>query len=145
VLVQKVYLPQGEWYSLSDGTRFTGGRSYLIRASLGQVPLFLRGGGVLPMGPVRQYSSEPNAEPLTLVVAPGTGSSLLYEDKGEGYDYREGKYRRSMFTVTQAKGRLHISREREGRFQPEYAKIRIQVLGIGKEVLVDQDFTEVLI
>jgi alpha-glucosidase (family GH31 glycosyl hydrolase) len=55
------------------------------------MPLYVRGGAILPMGPVKQYTSEPSDAPLTLVVYPGTdGTFTLYEDDGVSFAYRQG-------------------------------------------------------
>ena len=54
------------------------------------MPLYVRGGAVLPVGPVKQYTAEPSTDPITLVVYPGaSGASSLYEDDGSTLDYRK--------------------------------------------------------
>lgn len=61
-----------------------------------QLPrLLLRGGAILPMGPIMQHTGQRPLDPLTLVVsldAEGKASGVLYEDAGEGFGYREGDY-----------------------------------------------------
>lgn len=59
------------------------------------MPLYLRAGAVLPLGPVKQYVSEASGDPITLLVAPGAnGESFLYEDDGETFNFRHGEYMR---------------------------------------------------
>jgi alpha-glucosidase (family GH31 glycosyl hydrolase) len=63
------------------------------------MPLYLRAGTVLPMGPVKQFVGETVAEPASLVVYPGAnGASSLYEDDGRTFSYRQGAYMRIAMT-----------------------------------------------
>jgi len=92
---RKLYLPRGPWYDLWTEERIEGGREIERKVDLATMPLHVRGGAVLPLGPVRQYSDEPSAEPMTLVVHAGAdGSSSLYEDDGESFAYRKGEWMR---------------------------------------------------
>ena len=82
---------------------------------LATLPLYVRAGAILPLGPVRQYVGENSHDPLELVIHPGAdGRFLLYEDDGETFDYRRGRYRlielrwegaRRRLTVAPATGR----------------------------------------
>jgi alpha-glucosidase (family GH31 glycosyl hydrolase) len=59
------------------------------------MPLYVRAGAVIPMGPVKQYTEEPVDGPLTLWVHPGAdGSFSLYEDDGKTFDYRKQEFMR---------------------------------------------------
>jgi alpha-glucosidase (family GH31 glycosyl hydrolase) len=59
------------------------------------IPLFVRAGAVLPMGPVRQYTSEKVDGPTELFVHPGAnGAFSLYEDDGRSFDFRTGAFQR---------------------------------------------------
>ncbi len=59
------------------------------------LPLYVRAGAVLPMGPLRQYTSEVTDGPLTLTVFPGAnGSGFLHEDDGESFNFRNGEFMR---------------------------------------------------
>jgi alpha-glucosidase (family GH31 glycosyl hydrolase) len=78
------------------------------------MPLFVRAGAILPLGPVKQYTSEHVDEPLTLSVYPGAdGFFLLYEDDGSSFNYRKGEWmgieitwsdRQHLLRLTLAKG-----------------------------------------
>ena len=55
------------------------------------MPLFIRAGGIVLLGPVRQYADEPTEEPVAVTVYPGAdGSFVWYEDAGDGYGYEQG-------------------------------------------------------
>jgi alpha-glucosidase/alpha-D-xyloside xylohydrolase len=88
---RRVYLPRGAWIDFWTNERVEGGREIDRPVDLETMPLYVRAGAVLPMGPVRQYVDEPVQEPVSLVVYPGaSGSSSLYEDDGRTFRYRQG-------------------------------------------------------
>lgn len=92
---RSVYLPRGTtWIDFWTHERHAGG--VIDKAvDLGTLPLFVRAGAIIPMGPVVQYTEQPTDEPLTLVVYPGAdGASSLYEDDGHSFDYRRGAFSR---------------------------------------------------
>ena len=66
-----------------------GGREIDRAVDLATIPLYVRAGAILPMGPVKQYTGEQVDGPLTVHVYPGAdGAFLLYEDDGQSFDYR---------------------------------------------------------
>ena len=88
-----VYLPRGVWYDFWTGERIDGGREVTRKVDLETMPLYVRAGAILPMGPVKQYAGEKVDAPLELKVHPGAdGSFLLYEDDGASFDYRKGEW-----------------------------------------------------
>jgi alpha-glucosidase/alpha-D-xyloside xylohydrolase len=90
---RKVYLPHGDWYDYWTGERLTGGREVTRRVDLETMPLYIRAGAVLPMGPVKQYTGEKVDEPLELTVHPGAdGAFFLYDDDGATFAYRKGDW-----------------------------------------------------
>ena len=91
--VRKVYLPRGVWFDFWTNEKLAGGREIDRAVDLSIMPLYLRAGAILPMGPVKQYTSEPSSEPTTLTVYPGArGSGFLYEDDGKSFDYKQGAF-----------------------------------------------------
>jgi alpha-glucosidase (family GH31 glycosyl hydrolase) len=57
------------------------------------IPLYVRAGAIVPLGPVKQFTGETKDEPLSISVFPGSDASfLLYEDDGISFDYRTGKW-----------------------------------------------------
>jgi alpha-glucosidase/alpha-D-xyloside xylohydrolase len=89
---RNVYLPKGTWFDFWTNERIEGGREIDRAVDLATIPLYVRAGAVLPMGPVKQYSEEPSDEPTTLIVYPGGNRfSTLYDDDGKSFDYRQGK------------------------------------------------------
>jgi alpha-glucosidase len=92
-----VYLPQGSWFDYWTGRQVTGGRVIHVEAPLETVPLFVREGAIIPMGPEMNYVGEKPADPVTFAIYPGKRqtSFSLYEDDGVSPAYRKGVYRRT--------------------------------------------------
>ena len=88
------YLPKGaDWYDFWTNRRMKGGQTVTLQASLDQVPMFVRAGSILPLGPEMQYTGEKSWENLELRIYPGAdGSFVLYEDEGDNYNYEKGVY-----------------------------------------------------
>jgi alpha-glucosidase/alpha-D-xyloside xylohydrolase len=92
---RRVYLPRGAWVDFWTGERVTGPATVDRAVDLATMPLYVRAGAVIPLGPVRQYTEEPSDEPTTLLVHPGAdGASTLYDDDGHTFDYRRGAWTR---------------------------------------------------
>ncbi|MGB6483662.1 MAG: TIM-barrel domain-containing protein [Candidatus Acidiferrales bacterium] len=90
---RRVYLPRGDWYDFWAGERTEGGREINRDVDLETLPLFVRAGAILPLGPVRQHTGEKVDGPLSVTIYPGAdGSFLLYEDDGKSFDYRKGEW-----------------------------------------------------
>ncbi len=105
-----VYLPAGsEWYDFWTDRRCSGGERLDADAPLERIPVFVRAGSIVPMGPVRQHAGDlPNA-PLEIHVYPGRdGAFSLYEDEGDGYGYEGGAFSTIEFRWQDAQRRLTI-------------------------------------
>lgn len=91
---RNVYLPScGGWYDFYTGKFENGGRSVCADAPYGRMPLYVRAGSVVPMGPDMQYSDEKPADVMDLYVYMGAdGHFALYEDEGVNYNYEKGLY-----------------------------------------------------
>jgi alpha-glucosidase (family GH31 glycosyl hydrolase) len=93
VTSRKVYLPQGDWFDFWSGERITGGRDLSRAVDLETMPLFVRAGAILPLGPVKQYVDEKIDQPVSISIYPGSDASfLLYEDDGKSFNYRRGEW-----------------------------------------------------
>jgi alpha-D-xyloside xylohydrolase len=89
-----VYLPAGtDWYDFWTGHTYAGGQTIQADAPISRLPLFVRAGSILPMGPVRQHVNDLSEAPIELHVYPGQdGSFELYEDEGDQYNYENGVF-----------------------------------------------------
>lgn len=109
---RRVYLPAGDWYDFWTGEQMKGGTEISRNVDLETLPLFVRAGAILPLGPVKQYTSETVDEPLSINVYPGAdGTFLLYEDDGRSFDYRKGAWMGIQMTLDDSlqKLRLHLA------------------------------------
>ena len=88
------YLPKGaEWYDFWTNQRYKGGQNVTLQTSFDCVPMFVRAGSILPLGPEMQYVGEKSWDSLELRVYPGTDATFtLYEDEGDSYNYEKGVY-----------------------------------------------------
>lgn len=90
---RRLYLPPGTWYDFWTEEVLAGGREITRQVNLATIPLYVRAGSILPLGPVKQYATEVAPGPVTLTVYPGSdGHFLLYEDDGTSFNYEKGKY-----------------------------------------------------
>jgi alpha-glucosidase (family GH31 glycosyl hydrolase) len=90
---RNIYLPRGVWYDFWTNERLEGGREITRPVDLETMPLYVRTGAILPLGPVRQYANQQSDEPLNLTIYSGADSSFhLYEDDGKSFDYRRGEW-----------------------------------------------------
>jgi len=88
-----VYLPAGGWYDFWTQTRYTGPRGIGVDAPLDRLPLFVRAGAIVPMGPVTQCSDDYRPDEITLLVYPDGNSRFeIYEDDGYTNAYRQSHY-----------------------------------------------------
>ena len=88
------YLPSGaEWYDFWTGKRFKGGQKVTLQTQLDRVPMFVRAGSILPLGPEMQYTGEKSWDDLEIRIYPGAdGTFVLYEDEGDNYNYEKGVF-----------------------------------------------------
>jgi alpha-glucosidase (family GH31 glycosyl hydrolase) len=88
-----LYLPPGRWTDFWTGEDLEGGREISRNVDLETLPLYVRGGAILPLGPVKQYTDEKIEEPITISIYPGADASFLfYHDDGVSFDYRHGEW-----------------------------------------------------
>jgi alpha-D-xyloside xylohydrolase len=110
------YLPKTDWYDFWTGQKQSGGMAIHAAAPLDRMPLYVRAGSIIPMGPDLQYAAEKPADPVELRVYRGADGALtLYEDENDGYDYEKGVYATIPIRWNEATHTLEIG-ERKGKF-----------------------------
>ena len=113
-----VYLPKGDWFDFWTGERVEG-REVDRAVDLETMPLYVRAGSILPLGPVKQYTSEKVDEPTAIHIYPGADASfLLYEDDGESFDYRKGEWMGVEATWNEARRKLTLRLAHGSRMLP---------------------------
>ncbi|MEO8394277.1 MAG: TIM-barrel domain-containing protein, partial [Chloroflexota bacterium] len=91
---RSVYLPAGsDWYDFWTGQCYAGGQTLNAEAVLDTMPLYVRSGSIVPIGPNIQYADEQPDAPLELHIFRGqNGSFTLYDDEGDNYNYEGGNF-----------------------------------------------------
>jgi alpha-D-xyloside xylohydrolase len=104
-----LYLPKGTWYDFRTGVAVEGGRAIDAPAPIDKIPLYVRAGGIVPLGPEIEYAAEKPADPIELRVYRGAdGSFDLYEDENDNYNYEKGVHAVIPFRWSEATGTLTI-------------------------------------
>jgi alpha-glucosidase len=125
-----VYLPAGVWYDFWTGARLSGPVDIPVHAPLDGLPLYVRGGSVVPMGPVVQYADEYVPEALELHVFAGDGTGNLYEDDGETQAHQGGELRLTRFGLSTSDSRLTLTRSSAGPYDPGYRGYDVLLRGL---------------
>lgn len=124
---RQVYLPAGAWYDWYTGERLAGGRFILAPTPMDHIPLYARGGAVIPMWPEAPASTMGYApDPVELhIFAPaddGSYHSSLHEDDGLTFAFQRGAFYRTHFTLTRTGDRLELAASVTGDGYPEFAR-----------------------
>ena len=120
VSARAVYLPRDTWYAWGSDEPLAGPTHLLDEAPLETLPLYVRGGALLPMWPTAAHTGLVERDALRLHLWPGHGQLDLYEDDGETRAYAGGEFRLTPFRLRQAGGALTLSwtRARGGYANP---------------------------
>ena len=112
-----IYFPKcGGWFDFYTGKYYEGGLTRPVAAPYEQIPLFVRAGSIVPMGPDMQWSDEKQADVIDLYIYEGAdGEFTLYEDENVNYNYEKGLYAMIDFRYDDIIRRLTIGK-REGEF-----------------------------
>ena len=129
---RRVYLPNAKWYDFWSGVSADGGREITAQAPLDRLPLYIRAGSILPMGPDIEWSTEKPADPMELRVYRGAeGKFTLYEDENDNYNYEKSVYATIPFRWDDAKQTLTIG-DRQGQFPGVLASRTFRVVFVGE-------------
>ena len=109
------------------------------------MPLFVRAGSIIPMGPEIEFAMQDPAGPIEVRVYRGAnGAFVLYEDAGDSYDYQRGQHSITPIRWDDRSGLLTIG-TREGAFPGMVEKRIFRVVlvdgghGVGEEVTATAD------
>jgi alpha-glucosidase/alpha-D-xyloside xylohydrolase len=142
---RRVYLPEGDWYDYWTNEKNSGGREVTRKVDLATMPLYVRAGAILPLDPVRQYSSEPINEPTVVRVYTGRdGDFRWYDDDGASLDYQRGQFSWTRLEWNDEERRLTI-RPDGGDLEPKPRSLVVELVpgGERKTVQYDGQSTEV--
>lgn len=145
---REVYLPEGSaWYDFWTGKTFDGGTKIKSDAPIEIMPLMVKAGAIIPMGPFLQYASEKTADPIELRIYPGAdGNFTFYEDENDNYNYEKGIYATINF-IWDDKGKTLTINKRQGEFPGMLKNRTFKIIlvkenhGTGVEISDDPDKT----
>lgn len=124
---RRLYLPPGAWHDFWTEEKISGGREIERSVDLGTMPLYVRAGSIIPMGPIKQYTAERADDPLTLTIYPGADRVYaLYEDDGATFNYRKGEYMKIQLSWNNRRRLLTLRLVRGSRMLPPLSR-RIEV------------------
>ncbi|MBB6131136.1 glycoside hydrolase family 31 protein [Mucilaginibacter lappiensis] len=99
-ITRSVYLPAAtQWYDFWTGKKYEGGQTLDAASPIDIMPLYVKAGSIIPMGPDVEYATEKPGSPIELRIYPGAdGIFKFYEDENDNYDYEKGAY--ATFTLS---------------------------------------------
>jgi alpha-D-xyloside xylohydrolase len=130
---RELYLPKGtDWYDFWTGEKQTGGQNISKETPLDLIPLYIKAGSILPIGPKVQYATERKWDNLEIRVYEGAnGEFTLYEDENDNYNYEKGAYSTITFYWNNAKKELTIN-DRKGSFSGMLAERKFNIVKVSK-------------
>jgi alpha-D-xyloside xylohydrolase len=132
VYTRRVYLPKAKWYDFWSGAVFEGQRRMDAAAPIDKLPLFVRAGSIIPMGPEKEWSTEKPDDPIELRVYRGAdGDFTLYEDENDGYNYEKDAYATIQFHWDDAGQSLTIG-DRKGQFPGMLAERTFRIVFVAE-------------
>ena len=130
---RSVYLPPtAEWYDFWSGKRLPGDQTITAAAPLDRIPLYIRAGSILPLGPEIEFAGEKPQAPIELRIYRGAnGNFTLYEDQGDTYAYEHGEHATIPLSWDEASATLTIG-QRNGSFQGMPAQQTFRIVWVGE-------------
>jgi alpha-D-xyloside xylohydrolase len=138
---RSVYFPEGLWYDFYSGVEVEGGVRLTVDAPYERIPLYVRAGSIIPVGPAIEWTGQDTCGNLLLMVYAGKDADFtLYEDDGVTYGYEHGACSSIRMHWDEASGRLDIG-AREGSYpgMPVHRVFRVKVVRPGRPVPYDPD------
>lgn len=114
---RKLYLPKGtQWYDFWTNEKLAGGQHIERASPIDLIPLYVKAGAIIPIGPKVQYAGEKKWDDLEIRIYRGkNGVFVLYEDEFDNYNYEQGKYSEITFDWNDSARTLTLS-DRKGNF-----------------------------
>lgn len=130
---REVYLPEGTgWYDFYSGKYYTGGQTINASAPYERIPLFIREGAIIPVGPEIEYTGMDDGKEIKLFVFEGRNNDFaLYEDENVNYNYEKGACSLIPFKYDEESKTLKIG-NREGTFEGMVSEKTISIVTMNK-------------
>lgn len=144
-----VYLPKGTWYDFWTDKQYLGPACITANAPIDRIPLFIKGGAIIPTRQNVEYVEQAPINPLTFEIYPeGNSSRSYYEDDGVSFAYRKGVFLLEHISLDQHGDsvRLEIS-SHEGSYVPPSRSLLFKIHGqaiLPTDVTFGNETTKVL-
>jgi alpha-D-xyloside xylohydrolase len=139
---RRLYLPHAKWYDFWTGSSVDGGNMIDAAAPLDKMPLYIRAGSILPMGPELEWSTQKAEDPMELRLYRGAdGNFTIYEDESDTYNYEKGAYATIPMHWDDARQTLTIG-DRQGQFPGMLESRSFRVTFVGENHGAGADATE---
>jgi len=140
---RSVYLPASpKWYDFWTGATNPGGQEIEADAPLDRIPLYVRAGSIVPMGPEIEYATQNPGGPIELRIYRGAdGTFNLYEDAGDSYDYQKGQHAVTAMRWNDSAGVLTIG-ARQGSYPGMVEKRAFRIFLVGGGHGIGGDVTD---
>jgi alpha-glucosidase len=135
---RSVYLPTGTWYDWWSGESYEGPIHILAHAPLERMPLYVRGGAIIPMQPVQQYVDERPLDHLRLRVWSGNNQYKFFEDDGQTTKYQNNNYSLININVSTVNNQTVVEiGARDGEWTPPLREVIVELVGVGEQRFQD--------
>ncbi|HEY6767458.1 MAG TPA: glycoside hydrolase family 31 protein [Candidatus Sulfotelmatobacter sp.] len=130
---RRLYLPEAKWFDFWSGETIVGPKTIDAAAPIDRMPLYVRAGSILLLGPEMEWSTEKPEDPIDLRVYRGAdGRFTLYEDENDNYNYEKGSYSTIAFSWNDSTGTLTIG-DRKGQFPGMLHARTFRLVLVGKQ------------
>jgi len=135
---RKVYLPKDTyWYDFWTGIKVKGGQTITKETPIDIMPLYVKAGSIIPLGPYKQYATEKMENPIELRVYTGANASfVIYEDENDNYNYEKGIYSEIVIEWNEKTKELLIGK-RNGEFPGMLKQRTFNIVWVGEGHGVD--------
>lgn len=140
---KELYLPAGtDWYDFWTGEKLAGGQKINKETPFDIIPLYVKAGAIIPVGPRVQYAAEKKWDSLEIRIYPGAnGKFVLYEDENDNYNYEKGVYSTITFSWDDARKKLTIS-DRTGAFPGMLTERKLNIIMAASEKAIGEDVAD---
>lgn len=131
---REIRLPEGIWYDYWTDEKISGPKYVTVEAPVDKIPVYVKGGSVIPSQQLVQYTDQRPIDTLTLDAYPGSDKiTSLYEDDGRTQIYKEGEYSLREISLSSSDGRYQVGINKpEGRFRPSGRLIVLRMHDVAK-------------
>ncbi len=129
---RRMYIPRGNWYNFWTDEAVKGGKEIWVDADVDSMPVFIKEGAIIPKYPVQQYVGEKKVEEIVLDVyyKKGKEDSQFFDDSHDGYEYTQGRFSLRTFKLTGRKNQLVIQQHKDGNFDTDCKRFKLQIHGL---------------